>query len=106
MVHLISLELVGIRLPDESTKLESAIKELGESYSFSRSTWIVESAFGNKEICAKIVPLLKARDRILVTVVNRDWVAANIPQDETDWLSQRNFAVITPLIQNPPRTPV
>ena len=43
MVHYIALELPGLRLPDETAKLESAIKSMGDAYQFQKHAWIVEA---------------------------------------------------------------
>ena len=92
MVHLIAFELVGARLPDERIRLETAIRGLGPAYAFHRTAWIVESELSNGAICEQLVPHLRRNDRILTTRIDRDWVAANVPQAEVDWLSRANFA--------------
>jgi hypothetical protein len=91
VVHLLTYELVGVRMPDEVTRIEEAIKAMGECFAFHKAAWFIDTELSNKEVCAKIVALLKSRDRIVVTRIHRDWVAANLPQAETDWLSSRNF---------------
>ena len=58
MVHLIMYELAGIRMPDEILKLEAGIKELGESYLLSKSTWIVETELTNQMISERLAPFL------------------------------------------------
>jgi hypothetical protein len=92
LVHLIMYELAGIRMPDEIVKLESAIKELGESYALAKATWIVETELSNQMISERLAPRLRPKDRIFVSRIYRDWVAANLPPEEVDWLSARNFA--------------
>ena len=91
MVHLITYELVGLHLPEETTRLEGAIKAFGECYAFHKTAWFVETELSNKEVCERIAGLLRPRDRVVVTRIHRDWVAANVPQPEIDWLSSRNF---------------
>jgi hypothetical protein len=92
MVHLIAFELVGVRMPDEIKRLETAIKELGSSYAFHRTAWLLECELSNQAICERLAGLLRPTDRLMVTRIHRDWVASNIPQAEADWLSSRNFA--------------
>ncbi len=95
MVHYIAYELNGIRLPDETARLEEAIKALGPAYAFSRNAWFVESELENKQISAKLAPMLRQKDRMIITRVYKDWIAANLSDDETEWLASRNFAGIT-----------
>ena len=92
MVHCITFELVGIRLPTETAKLESTIKELGDAYQFQKTTWFVECELTNTQISEKLVTVMRPTDRMLVTRIHKDWVMANAPQAEIDWLSGRNFA--------------
>jgi hypothetical protein len=91
VVHLIAYELVGVRLPDEAARLEATIKALGEAYAFHKTAWFVETELSNKDVCEKLAVLLRPRDRIVVTRIHRDWVTANVPEAETEWLSTRNF---------------
>ncbi len=91
MVHCVTLELVGIRMPDETARIEAAIKAMGAAYAYTKSVWFVESELDNRAISAQLVPLLRANDRLLVTRVHRDWIAANLTADETEWLGSRNF---------------
>jgi len=91
VVHLITYELVGVRLPDEVARIEAAVKALGECYAFHRTAWFVETELSNKVVCEKITAVLGPRDRIVVTRVHRDWVAANVSPAETEWLGGRNF---------------
>jgi len=92
VVHCITLELVGLRLPNETAKLETAIKELGDAYQFMKNVWLVESEQSNTQISEKIAAALRPNDRLLVTRVHKDWVMANSPQQELDWLGSRNFS--------------
>jgi hypothetical protein len=94
MVHLIAYELHGVRLPDETVRLEAAIKALGTSYAFSKNAWVVESEYKNREIGELLAPFMQPRDRLLVTRIHRDWVGWNIAQVEADWLASRNFTAI------------
>lgn len=91
MVHLITYELVGVRMPDETQRLEAAIKSLGEAYAFHKTAWFVETEQSNAQVCERLAALLRPRDRLVVTRIHRDWVAVNVPEVETEWLSQRNF---------------
>ena len=94
MVHYIALEMAGIRLPDETGKLENAIKAMGDAYQVQKQAWIVESELTNTEVSQKLVEVLRPNDRLLVMRIHKDWVAANIPQAELDWLSARNYAAV------------
>lgn len=91
MVHLITYELVGVRMPDELQRLEGAIKEFGECYAFHKTAWFVDTDQTNAQVCEKLAALLRPRDRLVVTRIHPDWVAVNVPEAETEWLSQRNF---------------
>ena len=102
MVHCITFELVGLRLPSETAKLEGAIKDLGDAYQFQKTTWFVESELSNTEISERVVAAMRPNDRLLVTRIHKDWVMANAPQVELDWLSGRNFAAVG----DPPATAV
>jgi len=95
VVHYISYELSGIRMPDDVARIEAEIKSLGPSYAFMKTSWVVESELENKEISRRLAPLLRAADRLLVTRIHKDWVAANLTPDETEWLGSRNFTGIT-----------
>jgi hypothetical protein len=92
VVHYIALELPGLRLPSETGKLEAAIKELGDAYQFQKFAWIVESELTNTEISQRIVTALRPTDKLLVLRIHKDWVAANIPEPELDWLGGRNYS--------------
>jgi hypothetical protein len=92
VVHYITFELVGIRLPDETAKIEAAIKSLGDAYQYQKYAWLVESESSNTEISERIVATLRPKDRLLVMRIHKDWTAANIPQEELDWLSGRNYS--------------
>jgi hypothetical protein len=92
VVHYIALELPGIRLPDETAKLEAAIKSLGDAYQFQKFAWIVEAEVSNTEISERLVKVLRPTDKLLVMRIHKDWVAANVPQPELDWLSGRNYS--------------
>ncbi len=92
MVHLITFELVGLRLPTETAKLEATIREMGDAYQFQKTTWLVECELTNTQISEKLVLVLRPNDRMLVTRIHKDWVMANAPQPEIDWLSSRNFS--------------
>jgi hypothetical protein len=92
VVHYIALELPGIRLPDETAKLEAAIKSLGDTYQFQKFAWIVEAEVSNTEISERLVTVLRPTDKLLVMRIHKDWVAANVPQPEVDWLSGRNYS--------------
>jgi hypothetical protein len=92
VVHCITFELVGLRLPTETAKLEDAIRGLGEAYQFQKTTWFVESELSNTEISQRIVTAMRPNDRLLVTRIHKDWVMANAPQAELDWLGGRNYS--------------
>jgi hypothetical protein len=92
VVHYIALELPGIRLPDETGKLQNAIKEMGDAYQFQKFAWIVETELSNTQISEKLVAVLRPTDKLLVMRIHKDWVAANVPQAELDWLSGRNYS--------------
>jgi hypothetical protein len=91
VVHYISLELPGLRLPDETAKLEATIKGLGDAYHFQKQAWIVECELTNTQISERLVTVLRPTDKLLVMRIHKDWVAANVPQPELDWLSGRNY---------------
>jgi len=55
VVHYIALELPGIRLPDETARLQIAIKEMGDAYQFQKFAWIVETELNNTQISEKLV---------------------------------------------------
>ncbi len=95
MVHYITYELVGIRMPDEAARIEAAIKAMGPAYAFTKSSWFVESELENKEISERIAALLRPKDRLVVTRIHKDWIAANLTPDETEWLGSRNFTGVT-----------
>jgi hypothetical protein len=92
VVHYIAFELVGIRLPDETGKIEAAIKALGDAYQFQKHAWLVESELSNTEISERIVLTLRPNDKLLCMRIHKDWVAANVPQAELDWMSGRNYS--------------
>jgi hypothetical protein len=92
VVHYIALELPGLRLPDETAKLQIAIKEMGDAYQFQKFAWIVETELNNTQISEKLVAVLRPTDKLLVMRIHKDWVAANVPQPELDWLSGRNYS--------------
>ena len=94
MVHLITFELEGPRMPGERHRMEQAIKALGPSFAFAPATWIVESEMDNRDICERLRPFIRPTDRIVSTRIYRDWVAANIPEVEREWLGSRNFTAI------------
>ena len=91
MVHCILLEFHGIRLPDETARIETVIRECGAAFAFTKSTWIVESELGNAEIGERLARVLRAHDRFVVTRMHKDWIAANLTDEETDWLGSRNY---------------
>ncbi len=91
MVHCITFELIGLRLPTETQKLEGTIREMGDAYQFHKNVWFVESELTNTAISERLVAVMRPNDRLLVTRVHKDWVMANAPQAEVDWLSGRNF---------------
>ncbi len=95
MVHCITFELIGIRLPDETAKIDEAIKALGPAYAFTKHTWFVECELENLDISQRIAPLLRAKDRLVVTRIHKDWIAANLTPEETEWLGSRNFTGVT-----------
>jgi len=92
VVHYIALELVGIRLPDETAKIEAAIKSLGDAYQFQKHAWIVEAEVSNHQISETVAATLRPKDKLLVMRIHKDWTAANLPQVELDWLSGRNYS--------------
>lgn len=92
MLHYIAFELVGIRLPDETGKIEAAIKGLGDAYQFQKHAWLVESELSNAEISERVVTTLRPKDKLLCMRIHKDWVAANVPQQELDWLCGRTYA--------------
>ena len=95
MVHFITYELVGPRMPGEAHKVAAAIKALGSCYAFHGSAWILESELSNEAICERLQPLLRPTDRLVVTRIHRDWVGANMPPAEADWLASRNFTSLS-----------
>jgi hypothetical protein len=105
MVHLIAFELNGARLPAERALLETAIKTLGAAYAFNATAWLVESELTNRAICERLTPLLRRHDRLIATRIDRDWVAANVPDAEADWLARCNFASATDRDPTVPRVP-
>jgi hypothetical protein len=92
VVHYIAFELVGIRLPDETGKIEAAIKSCGDAYQFQKHAWLVESEMSNTEISERVVATLRPKDRMLTMRIHKDWIAANLPQEELDWLGGRNYS--------------
>jgi hypothetical protein len=92
LVHYIALELPGLRLPDETSKLQTAIKEMGDAYQFQKFAWIVETELTNAQISEKLVTVLRPTDKLLVMRIHKDWIAANLPQPELDWLGGRNYS--------------
>ncbi len=92
MVHCITFELVGLRLPTETAKFEAAIREMGDAYQFQKNVWFVESELTNKAISEKLVTVMRPNDRLLVTRVHKDWVMANAPDAELEWLGGRNYS--------------
>ena len=105
MVHLIAFELKGARLPAERASLETALKTLGPAYAFTASAWVVECELSNRAICERLTPLLRPHDRLIATRIDRDWVAANVPDAESDWLASCNFASATDRDPTVPRVP-
>ncbi len=95
MVHSITFELIGIRMPDETARIEAVIRAMGPAYAFTKSVWLVESELENQEISERLAVLLRAKDRMLVTRVHKDWIAANLTLEETEWLGSRNFTGVT-----------
>jgi len=91
VVHYIALELPGLRLPNETASLQTAIKSMGDAYQFQKHAWIVESELSNTQISERLVAVLRPTDKLLVMRIHKDWVAANVPQAELDWLSGRNY---------------
>ena len=94
MVHYITYELAGIRLPDETGKIEDTIKSFGHAYAFMKNAWIVESEVDNKEISEKLLGLFRPKDRVLVTRIHKDWVMMNTTEEERAWIGQLNFASV------------
>jgi hypothetical protein len=94
LVHYIALELPGLRLPNETAKLEEAIKTLGDAYQFQKFAWIVESEKTNTEISELLVTVLRPTDKLLVMRILKDWTAANVAQNELDWMSARNYSAV------------
>jgi hypothetical protein len=94
VVHYIALEMAGIRLPDETARLVNAMKEMGDVYQVQKQAWIVESELTNTQVSEKLVTVIRPNDRLLVMRIYKDWVAANIPQAELDWLSARNYSAV------------
>ena len=92
MVHYIAYELVGIRLPDETSKIEQTIKSFGDAYQFQKNAWLVEAEVSNHEISAALVTVMRAKDKLLVMRIHKDWTAANVAQEELDWLGGRNYS--------------
>jgi hypothetical protein len=103
MVHAITYELAGMRLPDETAKFESTIKALGDAFAVVKNSWLVECELSNQEISERLAGLLRPKDRLIVTRVYRDWSAANIAPEEADWLAGRNFTSVNdpPLAARP-----
>ncbi len=101
MVHCVTFELIGLRLPDETARIEAAVKALGPAYAFMKNAWFVETELDNREISERVAALLRAKDRLVVTRVYKDWIAANLTPEETEWLGSRNFTGVTdpPLFQ-------
>ncbi len=95
MVHCITFELIGLRLPDETARIEAAICAMGPAYAFTKSTWFVESELENREISERVAALLRAKDRLVVTRVHKDWIAANLTPEETEWLGSRNYTGVS-----------
>lgn len=95
MVHFITYELVGPRMPGEAHKVAAAIKALGNCYAFHGSAWVLESELTNEAIGERLRLLLRPADRLLVTRIHRDWVGANMPPAEADWLGARNFTSLS-----------
>ncbi len=94
VVHYIALELPGLRLPDETARLQSAIKEMGDAYQFQKFAWIVETELSNTQVSEKLVAVLRPTDKLLVMRIHKDWIAANLPQAELDWMSGRNYSAV------------
>jgi hypothetical protein len=94
VVHCITIELNGIRLPDETARIEESIKALGPAYMFTKGVWFVESERSNHEISATVAATLRAKDRLIVSRVNKDWVSANVTDQENEWLGSRNFTAV------------
>lgn len=94
VVHYIALELPGLRLPNETQALETAIKSMGDAYQFQKFAWIVEAELTNTEISERLIAVLRPTDKLLVMRIHKDWVAANVPQPELDWLSARNYSAV------------
>jgi hypothetical protein len=105
MVHLVTVELVGPRLPTDRGLIETAIRGLGPCYAFHPAGWIVESELSNRAICERLAPLLKPQDRLMATRIHRDWVTANVPQKEVDWLAGCNFTAAHDRDPAVPRVP-
>ena len=82
----------GSRARRECAKLQTALKEMGDAYQFQKHAWIVETELTNTEISQRLVVVLRPTDKLLVMRIHKDWVAANVPQPELDWLSGRNYA--------------
>ncbi len=95
MVHYITFELIGIRMPDETARIESTIRAIGPAYAFTKNAWFVESELENKEISERVAATLRAKDRLVVTRVHKDWISANLTPEETEWLGSRNFTGVS-----------
>lgn len=94
MVHYITYEHVGARVPSEVARIEEAIRSLGDAFQFMKNCWIVESEADNTQIAEKLRFVLRHTDRLLVTRIHKDWVASNIPENESEWLSVRNYSAV------------
>jgi hypothetical protein len=82
-------------MPDEAARIEAAIKAIGPAYAFTKTGWFVESELENKEISARVAATLRAKDRLVVTRVHKDWISANLSPEESEWLGSRNFTAVS-----------
>lgn len=83
---LITFEIFLPSLATQEEILINAIKSYGSWARPTSKVWLIRTYSTREQVINYLRAYMGPNDRILVMLVNNDWIATNLPNDVVNWM--------------------
>ncbi len=83
---LITFEMLPPSLTVQEEILINAIKSFDSWARPTPKTWLIKTYLTREQVINYLRTYIGPNDRLLVMLVNNDWIAINLPNDVVNWM--------------------
>lgn len=83
---LITFEIFSPSLAVQEDVFANAIKTFNSWARPTSKTWLIKTYSTREQVIDYLKAYIGPNDRILVMLVNNDWIAINLPNDVVNWM--------------------